>query len=95
MSEQIIFRCNDCGYYFRSSDASVRIAEEFYCHHCGKIFGGKISGYSRATAEISAQDKDLRKCNECEGDLSKRMVVMCPECQARDVKIQGTVSSVQ
>jgi len=56
MNEQIIFRCGECGHYFRSNSKDI------------------------VTAKTRPED------------APEQITATCPKCQARDVKIQGTIS---
>jgi DNA-directed RNA polymerase subunit RPC12/RpoP len=92
MVEQIIFRCNECGYYFRSSDRDVYVEEEQFCYYCGTVFGIRVLGDAEAFSGPSSKEKDLGKCKECGEDIRKRIVAVCPKCRTRSGKIQGTIT---
>lgn len=92
MEEQIIFRCYECGQYFRSSDAGITMIEERFCYRCGGVFEERVVNVRGRTSEVDMQGRDLAQCTECAEDLKNRIIAVCPKCHERNVKIQGTIS---
>ena len=95
MGEQIIFRCNECGFYFRSSDEGIETTEEYFCSCGDKTFENSLLDDADTIPEASIPDGALGRCTECKEDFRKRVTATCPGCQAKNLKIQGTISFFQ
>jgi predicted nucleic acid-binding Zn-ribbon protein len=92
MVEQIIFRCIECGHYFRSIDRDVYVEEEYFCDGCSAVLGARIINNSSALPRVSSEDAAVDQCAQCGEDVRKRIIAVCPKCQTRKVKIQGTIA---
>ena len=95
MSEQVIYRCMECGEYFRSSDNEVSLVEEYWCCQCGELRDCVEITCFADGARYGMQKECLKKCIECEEVLFVKLVVVCPKCKKRDSRIMGTISTLK